>query len=135
MHARRAQLADARRPLVHQHVHRRAVAHRGTGGERVLLVQLRRITGADGGGNAALGVRRGAVEERPFGEEHDVARQRRTPGRVQSGDPAADDEIPAPEWTPLLLIPKHMLPNGTRMSRRVYAFGLVRRSGSAGKFI
>jgi hypothetical protein len=75
-----------------EHLHGGRVAERRAGGERVLPVQRRRIAGAERRGDAALGVRGRAVEQRPLGEQHDVAVLRRAPRGVQPGDAAADDE-------------------------------------------
>ena len=57
------ELAHAARPFAHEHVDRVAVAEDAAGGERVLTMQRGRIAGAERGGDAALGVVGGAVEE------------------------------------------------------------------------
>ena len=88
------QLANARRAFFDQHLHRRRVAQRRTRGERVLPVERGRVAGAERGGDAALRVRGGAVEQRALGEQQHVAVLRRAPRRVQPGDAAADDEKP-----------------------------------------
>ena len=67
------QLAHARRPFFDEHLHRRRVAERGAGGERVLPVQRRRIARAERRGDSALRVRRRAVEQRALREQQDVA--------------------------------------------------------------
>ena len=90
--ARGLQLAHARRSFLDEHLHRRGVAERGAGGERVLPVQLRRVAGAERRGDAALRVGGRAVEQRALGEQQDVAVLRRAPRRVQAGDAASDDE-------------------------------------------
>ena len=86
------QLAHARRPLLHQHLDRGGVAQRGAGGEGVLAVERRRVAGTERGGDPALGVGGGAVEQRPLGQQEHVAVLRRAPRGVQSRDAAADHE-------------------------------------------
>ena len=92
MRAGRLQLAHASRPFFDEHLDRRRVAQRGAGGERVLPMQRRRVARAERRGDAALRVRGGAVEERLFRRQNDVAALRRAPRRVQPRDAAADDE-------------------------------------------
>ena len=86
------QLAHARRPFLDEHLHRRGVAERRAGGERVLPVQRRRVAGAERRGDAALRVGGRAVEQRALREQQDVGVLRGAPRRVQPGDAAADDE-------------------------------------------
>ena len=71
--ARGLQLAHARRPFLHEHLHGGGVAERRAGGERVLPVQRRRVAGAERGGDAALRVRGGAVEQRALRQQQHVA--------------------------------------------------------------
>ena len=91
------QLAHARRPFFDEHLHGGRVAERGAGGQRVAPMELRRIAGAERGGDAALRVGGRAVEERPLGDEHDVAVVGRAPRGVQPRDAAADDEESGPK--------------------------------------
>ena len=90
------QLAHARRPLLHEHLHRGGIAQRRSGGESVLPMQLGRIARAQRRRDPALRIRRRAVEERALGEQQDVAVLRCAPGRVQAGDTTADDEKSGP---------------------------------------
>ena len=78
------QLAHAGRTFLDQHLDRFGVAERRARGERVLPMQLRRIAGAERGGDAALGVGGGAVEQGALGEHHHVAFRRRAPGGMQT---------------------------------------------------
>jgi len=73
------QLADASRSFLDQDLYRRGVAERGAGGERVLTMQRRRVAGAERRGDAALRVRRRAVEQGTFGEQQHVAVLRGAP--------------------------------------------------------
>jgi hypothetical protein len=86
------ELANARRTFLDQHLDRRGITQGGTGGKRVLPVQLGRITGPERGGDSTLGVRGRAVEERPLGQDHHFALSRCPPGRMQSRHAAADHE-------------------------------------------
>jgi hypothetical protein len=86
------ELADTRWSLGDQDRDRFRIAERRAGSECVAPVRFGRIAGADGRGNAALRVRGGAIEQRTFGEHHDVAGFRRAPCGVEPRDAAADDE-------------------------------------------
>jgi hypothetical protein len=57
------QLADPRRAFLNQHLDRGSVAQRGAGGEGVFPVELGGIPGTERGGNAALRIGGGAIEE------------------------------------------------------------------------
>ena len=63
------QLADVARPFLDQHAHRALVAQAVAGGDRVGRVQLRRIVGADRGGDAALRVAGVALARLGLGED------------------------------------------------------------------
>ena len=82
--ADRRELAHALRPLGDEHFDRRGVAQRRSGGERVEPVELGRVAGAERRGDAALRVRRRAVEERALGEHEHVAVLGCAPRGVQS---------------------------------------------------
>jgi hypothetical protein len=86
------QLLHARRAFLDEDFHRLSVAQRGSGGECVASMKLRRVASAERRGDSALGVGGCAVEERPLGEQDDVAIHGRTPGGVEAGNAAADDE-------------------------------------------
>ncbi len=73
------QLAHARRSFFDQHLHRRRVAERRAGGERVLPVQRGRVAGAERRGDSALRVRGRAVEQRSLRQQQ---RRRRAPTRA-----------------------------------------------------
>jgi hypothetical protein len=87
-------VAHARRPFFGQHRDGRRIAERGAGGQRVLSMEIRRITSAECGSDSALGVRRRAVEQRPLGQQQDVAEARCAPGGMQPGNTTADDQHP-----------------------------------------
>jgi hypothetical protein len=69
----RAQLAHSRRTFLDQNLYGRGVTQRGTRGERILAMQLGRVSGAERGGNATLRIRCRAVEERALGKHHHIA--------------------------------------------------------------
>ena len=89
------QLVDARGTLFHEHLDGCSVAESGACSERVPAMQRRRVAGAQGGGDATLGIGGGAVEQRAFREEQHTPLLRRSPGGVQSGDAGANDDDPA----------------------------------------
>ena len=90
--ARQLQLADSRGAFFDQHLHRFAIAQGGAGRQRIFAMQLRRVAGAERGGDSALGVGGGAVEKRTFGEHEHVALLRNAPRRVEPGHAATNHE-------------------------------------------
>ena len=76
LRTRRLQLANTRRTFLDEHLDCFGVTQRRTCGERVLPVQLRRISGAERCRDSALCVGGGAVEQRALGEHHHIAVRR-----------------------------------------------------------
>ena len=82
------QLTDARGSLFDQNLHRLRIAERGTRGQRILPMQLRRISGAQCRGDPALSVGRRAVEQRSLGQHHHVAVRGSAPCSVKTSNSA-----------------------------------------------
>ena len=86
------QLSNPGRSFFHEHLDRFRVAKRGTRRQSVTTMKLRRISGAECGGDATLSVGRGTVEQRAFSEYHHVAVRRRPPGGMEPGYTASDNQ-------------------------------------------
>ena len=67
-----AELAHASGAFLNQNLYRGGIAERSSGGERILTVQLGRISRSQRGGDPALRIRGRAVEERALRENHYV---------------------------------------------------------------
>ena len=81
------------RPFAGQSLHRRPVAQPGPGGQSVLQMQSRRIPGADGRRNAALGVAGIAVVHPPFGQDQSSAIFPGQQSGIQPGNATANDDV------------------------------------------
>src|SRR5688500_459224 len=90
--AGRVQLSYARGALFHQHLDRLRVTECGPRSECVLAMELRGVSRTECGGDPALSVGGGAVEERALGEDHHVRLLRCSPGRMQACYSAANYE-------------------------------------------
>jgi hypothetical protein len=91
------QLAHASGSFLDEHLYGGGIAQCRARGERVAPMQLGGIAGAEGRRDAALRVRRGAVEERTFRQQQNVAVLRRAPRRVQSRHAGSNDKEPRPK--------------------------------------
>src|SRR5689334_7117991 len=69
----RLKLTNTRRPFFDQHLYGFRIAQRRAGGECIATVQLGRVSSPKCRGNSALGISGRAIEQRPLGENHDVA--------------------------------------------------------------
>src|SRR5205085_9417138 len=67
-------------------LYRFRVAERRTRCQRILSMQLGRVSSTEGGGDSALGIGSRAVEQRALGKHDNVATGRSTPGGVKAGD-------------------------------------------------
>ena len=86
------QLAHVARTVFDEHADRGFIAETVAGGDRVGRMQLRRIIGANGRRNAALGVAGIAFLGFCFCEDQNVTGAAQLRRRAQRGDAAADDE-------------------------------------------
>src|SRR5450759_4212802 len=94
--ARGLELSDASRALFDQHLDCLCVAERRARSERVDPVKLGRISRSKRGGNSSLGIRGGAVEQRPLGEHHHVALGRCPKRRMEPCNSASNNEQACP---------------------------------------
>ncbi len=92
-HAEAHEVGDAVGGLVREDVGRFGVDEAGAGADRVLVVQLGAIVGADRGRDAALGVLRVGLVDAALGEDEDAAVLARHEGRVEPGDARAHDDV------------------------------------------
>lgn len=86
------QLTHARRAFLDEYLDRLRVAQRGTGGQRVAAVQLRRISGTERCSDPTLRVCRRAVEERPLGEYEHLGFGRCAKRCMQARNAASNNE-------------------------------------------
>jgi hypothetical protein len=96
LRTRSCQLTNTRGPFFDEDLDSFCVSEGGARRQRVLPVQLGRISGAQCGGNAALGIRRRAVEQRPLGQHHHVAVRGSAPCSVEPSNSASHHEKARP---------------------------------------
>jgi hypothetical protein len=85
----RCQLPHSRWTFFDQHFDRLRITQRRARRERVLAMQLRRISSAERGGDSSLRISSCAVEQRPFGEHHYFAVGGSAPGSVKTSNSAS----------------------------------------------
>ena len=88
------QFAHPGRAFFHQNLYGRGVAQRCSCGERILSVQVGRVTGAQCGGNASLGIRRRRIKKGALGEDRHRSMGRGAPGSMKSCDSTANNKEP-----------------------------------------
>lgn len=86
------QFANEAGAVFNEHLHRLRIAEAVAGGDRVSRMQLRRVAGTNGRGNASLRVTGVAFLGARFGQDKHIAVSGEFGGRAKRGDATADDE-------------------------------------------